>query len=220
MVYMALPSPISATTGRSGSASLTPIAAGRPQPMPPPRRPKKLCGSSLLMSWRMPGAEDSDFLDHDGILRQHLADGVQQRQRLHRRPAGQRARLGAECLAVLLDRLAARISAARGRRSGARATCARRRTAVISGSVLLDRRGSRPSPDSSCRSPTGRCRDGRSAFPAASDRRSTAATGEQIGADREQQVVLVEHFAHAGLRARHHAAKQRMRRRKRRACSA
>ncbi len=27
--------------------------------MPPPRRPKKLCGSSLRMSERMPGAEES-----------------------------------------------------------------------------------------------------------------------------------------------------------------
>src|SRR6266850_1817597 len=45
-VYIALPSPIIAMTGRSGNASLTPIAAGRPQPMPPPRRPKKLLESS------------------------------------------------------------------------------------------------------------------------------------------------------------------------------
>src|SRR5207244_648317 len=41
MVYMALPSPTSATTGREGWASLIPSAAGSPQPMPPPRRPKK-----------------------------------------------------------------------------------------------------------------------------------------------------------------------------------
>jgi hypothetical protein len=39
-VYIALPSPIRPTTGRSGSASFTPIVAGNPQPMPPPRKPK------------------------------------------------------------------------------------------------------------------------------------------------------------------------------------
>ena len=55
---MALPSPTSATTGRSGSAILAPIAAGSPQPMPPPRRPKKLCSSSLLIIERTPGAEE------------------------------------------------------------------------------------------------------------------------------------------------------------------
>ncbi len=31
---MALPSPTSATTGRCGSASFTPIAAGKPHPIP------------------------------------------------------------------------------------------------------------------------------------------------------------------------------------------
>src|SRR5579883_1054565 len=59
-VYMALPSPISATTGRSGSASLAPIAAGRPQPMPPPRSPKKLWGSSLRTNCRRPGFDETD----------------------------------------------------------------------------------------------------------------------------------------------------------------
>ena len=59
-VYMALPSPIRATTGRSGSASCTPIAAGRPQPIPPPRSPKKLCGSSLRTSVRSPPLEEID----------------------------------------------------------------------------------------------------------------------------------------------------------------
>ena len=53
-VYIALPSPISATTGRSGNPSFTPIAAGRPQPMPPPRMPKKLLGSAHLKNVRMP----------------------------------------------------------------------------------------------------------------------------------------------------------------------
>ena len=57
---MALPSPIRATTGRSGSASCTPIAAGRPQPIPPPRSPKKLCGSSLRTSVRSPPLEEID----------------------------------------------------------------------------------------------------------------------------------------------------------------
>ena len=51
-VYIALPSPISATTGRFGSPSFTPIAAGRPQPMPPPRIPKKLLGSAHLKNVR------------------------------------------------------------------------------------------------------------------------------------------------------------------------
>jgi hypothetical protein len=67
IVYIADPSPISATTGRSGSASFTPIAAGRPQPMPPPRMPKKLCGSSLFRNRRKPGAGGHRLIDHHRI---------------------------------------------------------------------------------------------------------------------------------------------------------
>ena len=40
--YMALPSPITATTRRFGSAICTPTAAAIPQPMPPLTLPKKL----------------------------------------------------------------------------------------------------------------------------------------------------------------------------------
>ena len=85
---------MSPITGRSGSASLTPIEAGRPQPMPPPRRPKKLCGSSLLTSWRMPRARRHGLVDHHGVLGQDLADRVDQRERLHRRL---RSRASAPC---------------------------------------------------------------------------------------------------------------------------
>ena len=44
--------------GNPGRKLGAPIAAGRLQPMPPPRRPKKLCASLLLISVRAPGAED------------------------------------------------------------------------------------------------------------------------------------------------------------------
>ena len=57
-VYIALPSPISPMTGRCGSASFTPMAAGSPQPMPPPRRPKKLLASSHLKKVRTPAPEE------------------------------------------------------------------------------------------------------------------------------------------------------------------
>ncbi len=120
---MALPSPISATTGRSGSASLAPIAAGRPQPMPPPRRPKKLCSSSLLISRADARRRGQHLLDHHGVLRQHRADRFEQRQRLHRRLAGQRAGLGAERVAVFLDRLG-------------RATCSRAAAALLALAVM------------------------------------------------------------------------------------
>ena len=40
--------------------------------------------------------------------------------------------------------------------------------------------------------------------------------GEQIAADGKQQIVLIQHFAHAGLGARHRSAIERMRCRKRR----
>ena len=53
-MYIELPSPTSATTGRFGRASFTPSAAGSPQPMPPPRSPKKLLESAHLKKWRMP----------------------------------------------------------------------------------------------------------------------------------------------------------------------
>ena len=43
--YMALPSPITATTRRVGSAICTPTAAAMPQPMPPLTLPKKLLRS-------------------------------------------------------------------------------------------------------------------------------------------------------------------------------
>src|SRR5439155_7624758 len=59
-VYMALPSPTSARTGRSRSASFTPSAAGNPQPMPPPRRPKKLFRSVQRKKWRTPWEEEMD----------------------------------------------------------------------------------------------------------------------------------------------------------------
>src|SRR5438093_990968 len=59
-VYMALPSPTSARTGRSRSASFTPSAAGSPQPMPPPRMPKKLFASAQPKKWRTPCAEEID----------------------------------------------------------------------------------------------------------------------------------------------------------------
>ena len=59
IVYIALPSPTSARTGRSGSASFTPSAAGRPQPMPPPRRPKKLFGSAQRKKVRTPADEET-----------------------------------------------------------------------------------------------------------------------------------------------------------------
>src|SRR5437870_8903099 len=57
---MALPSPTSARTGRSRSASFTPSAAGSPQPMPPPRMPKKLFASAQPKKWRTPCAEEID----------------------------------------------------------------------------------------------------------------------------------------------------------------
>src|SRR5438128_2610025 len=53
-VYIALPSPTSATTGRFGSASFTPSAAGRPQPMPPPRRLKNDLASAQRKKLRIP----------------------------------------------------------------------------------------------------------------------------------------------------------------------
>src|SRR5437773_1393382 len=59
-VYMALPSPTSASTGRTRSASFTPSAAGSPQPMPPPRRPKKLFRSAQRKKWRTPWKEEMD----------------------------------------------------------------------------------------------------------------------------------------------------------------
>ena len=43
--YIALPSPITATTRRVGSAICTPTAAAMPQPMPPLTLPKKLLRS-------------------------------------------------------------------------------------------------------------------------------------------------------------------------------
>ena len=48
-VIIALPSPTTATTGRSGLASLTPIAAPTPQPRAPPRPPYTLPGVSKSM---------------------------------------------------------------------------------------------------------------------------------------------------------------------------
>src|SRR5258708_39556330 len=41
IVYIALPSPTSATTGRAGWAGFTPSEAGRPRPGPPPRGPQR-----------------------------------------------------------------------------------------------------------------------------------------------------------------------------------
>ena len=55
---MALPSPTRATTGRFGSASFTPSAAGRPQPMPPPRRLKNDFASAHRKKLRMPADEE------------------------------------------------------------------------------------------------------------------------------------------------------------------
>src|SRR5262249_56216125 len=57
-VYIALPSPTSATTGRLGSASLTPSAAGRPQPMPPPRRLKNDFASAQRKKLRIPADDE------------------------------------------------------------------------------------------------------------------------------------------------------------------
>ena len=59
-VYIALPSPTSATTGRCGSASFTPSAAGSPQPMPPPRMPKKPLASAHRKKWRTPCEDEMD----------------------------------------------------------------------------------------------------------------------------------------------------------------
>src|ERR1051325_9567299 len=57
-VYIALPSPTSATTGRFGSASLTPSAAGSPQPIPPPRRLKNDLASTQRKKLRMPADDE------------------------------------------------------------------------------------------------------------------------------------------------------------------
>jgi len=52
------------------------------------------------------GRRGQRLLDHDRVLRQGLADGIEQRQRLHRRQACERARLGLERLALARNRAA------------------------------------------------------------------------------------------------------------------
>ena len=161
-VYMALPSPTSATTGRSGSASLTPIAAGRPQPMPPPRRPKKLCGSSLrdeLSAARRPTRCVSSITTASFGSIAPIA--CEQRERLHRRVVRHGARLGAR--APRARRASPRLAASS--RSRAARACAgghalAQRRGELGQASPSGRRGSRPRPDSSCRAPTGRCRGG------------------------------------------------------------
>ncbi len=182
--------------------------------MPPPRRPKKLCSSSLVISERAPGAEEN-LLDHHGVFRQHRADRFEERERRHRRLAGKRTGLGAERLAVFFvrlgDGLQPRRGGALGARGHARADCrgnlGQRRLGVAEdcdlrrivladlpriGVEMDERQARRPRID------------GRRQRP-----------GEQIAADGEQHIVLVEHLAHAGLRARHRTAIERMRRRER-----
>src|SRR5438132_11998521 len=60
IVYIALPSPTRATTGRDGRASFTPSAAGSPHPMPPPRREKNDLGSRQRKKSRTPADEEID----------------------------------------------------------------------------------------------------------------------------------------------------------------
>jgi hypothetical protein len=68
MVYIDVPSPISASTGRSGQAMAAPTALGRPWPMAPP--------VSVMRSWRGAPAVNraqhqprgDGLVDEDGVV--------------------------------------------------------------------------------------------------------------------------------------------------------
>src|SRR5215213_7467570 len=89
---MALPSPMSATTGRSGSASLTPTAAAQAE------EALRIVGADELAHSAAGGQR---FLDDDRVARQHGPDRGKKRKRLDRRaamvrpaPLGERLALG------------------------------------------------------------------------------------------------------------------------------
>ena len=48
-VYIAPPSPCSASTGRSGQATAAPVASGSPMPMPPPVRYIDVCRRAVCV---------------------------------------------------------------------------------------------------------------------------------------------------------------------------
>ena len=184
--------------------------------MPPPRSAKKLCGSSLLISERRPAPTT-------GSPRSPRRPSAASRRwlRAARAAAPASCRRCARALARNASRSALMASLAdlQPRRRGglARRRGMRSRTAaVMSGSVAFG----------SPRMPTcGRIaladlprvgvemdelHAGRHRLDLRRQR-----PGEQVAADREQQIVLVEHLAHAVLRARHRAAVERMRGRER-----
>src|SRR5919198_608646 len=83
MAYIALPSPMRPTTGRSSRASLTPTAAGRPNPSPPPLAWKKLFSSLSLCQGSFGIGEHPDV--HRVILPHLPGIGVDVHDRGHLR---------------------------------------------------------------------------------------------------------------------------------------
>ena len=191
---MALPSPISATTGRCGSASFTPIAAGSPQPMPPPRRPKKLLASSHVKNVAHAGARGDRLVDD--------------RWRRRAWPAPPRARARAAPIgARLADCRAASSSSARS--AALAATAASRRLAACGGRSCRVRSPPRPPRTARAASPWDRPGSPTCGRVVLADlprvdvdvddvepvRHRLHVGGqrerEEVGADREQQVVRI-----------------------------
>ena len=136
--------------------------AGRPQPMPPPRNPKRLCASSLGDELAQARARRDRLVDRSprpwaasAPIASMSASGLH-RAACRRRPRALRAqRLALGEVGALrdLEPLA--------RRARPRSPMRSRSAAVRSGKRRpWDRPGSRPWPDSSCRAPTDRRRDG------------------------------------------------------------
>ena len=137
-VYIALPSPISATTGRSGSASFdadrrrqAPADAAAAQP----EKALRVVAVDELTNARAPTT---------ALPRSPRRPSAASRRSLRAARAaapasgaGERARLGAERLALGVDGLGRRTRAARARRALRAAVMRSRTAAVMSGSVAL-----------------------------------------------------------------------------------